>query len=249
MTRYFENLRKIEFILTWNCTGKCRHCSQGDHPKDKTFLDPLLGARVVRELAEKHVIETVMTFGGEPLLCPDGVEAIMSAARNAKIPHRQVITNGYFTEDPDRMRRVVQMLAESGCNDLLLSVDAFHQETIPLETVRAFALLAKEARIPLRLQPAWLVRREDDNIYNEKTRSVLDLLQKDGFSVGDGNVIFPEGNASRYLSEYFTDSAPENPYAEDPNDVRTLSVEPDGTLLGQSLYKKGIWEILEAYEP
>lgn len=249
MNVYLKNLNKIEFVLTWNCTGRCKHCSQGDHPKTREHLDPAVGTNLIREVAAHYKIQTVMVFGGEPLLYPEDAAKLMAAARDAGIPHRQIITNGCFTKDENEMRRVGRLLAESGVNDLLLSVDAFHQETIPLETVRTFALFAKEAGIPLRLQPAWLVSPEDQNFYNEKTRAILNTLALDGFPVGSGNVIFPEGNAKKYLAEFFTDSAPEDPYVEDPQDIRCLSVDPDGSLLGENLREKSVLEILKNYGP
>ena len=68
------------------------------------------------------------------------------------------------------------------------------------------------------------------------------------FAVGDGNVIFPEGNAKRYLSEYFTDFIPDNPYREDKRDLRTLSVDADGSVLNGNLYEASILELMEAYQ-
>ena len=97
----------------------------------------------------------------------------MSAAKELNIPKRQVITNGYFSKNAEKICEVAERLAECGVNDLLLSVDAFHQETIPLETVKVFATEAKKNGIPIRLQPAWLVSKTDDNPYNRKTREIL----------------------------------------------------------------------------
>ena len=245
MNPYLKHLNKIEFVLTDACTGACRHCSQGDHPKTGAHLDPELGIQLIREVSARYEIQTVMVFGGEPLLYPRATAELIGAARGAGIPHRQIITNGFFTKNKDEMRRVAKLLAESGVNDLLLSADAFHQETIPLETVKTFAHSAKEAGIPVRLQPAWLVSKDDPNPYNEKTRGILNAFE--GFSVGSGNVIFPEGNAKKHLAEYFTDSVPENPYVEDPKDLRTLSVDQNGDLLGENLYEKSVWEILNNY--
>jgi hypothetical protein len=45
--------------------------------------------------------------------------------------------------------------------------------------------------------------------------------------VSAGNVIFPEGNALKYLAEYFVGDIHENPYVEDPRDVRCVSVSPN----------------------
>ena len=165
------------------------------------------------------------------------------------VPKRQVITNGYFTRDESKMREVAKGLAECGVNDLLLSVDAFHQETIPLDAVMKFAVVACEEGIPMRLQPAWLVSPTDKNPYNLRTRALLDDFSDLGIRENEGNVIFPEGNAKKYLSEYFTESAAENPYIEDPRDVRCVSFDPDGGVFDRNLYKEDILDILAAYAP
>jgi hypothetical protein len=160
-----------------------------------------------------------------------------------------VITNGYFSKDGEKICKTAERIAECGVNDLLISVDAFHQESIPLETVKAFAKAAKAYAIPIRLQPAWLVSPSDSNPYNEKTRELLESLSDLELSVGDGNVIFPEGNAVKYLSEYFKDNAPENPYYEDPCDVKCLSFSPNGEVLSGNVYQNDIIDIIRAYRP
>ena len=249
MNQYLKNLNKIEFVVTYACTGRCKHCSEGDHTSCGEKIDPVIAADAVRKIAAEYDIKTVMTFGGEPLLHTDAVYEIMTAARELNIPKRQVITNGYFSKDVDKIRAVARRLAECGVNDLLLSVDAFHQETIPLGVVRTFAAEAKNCGIPLRLQPAWLVSVTDDNPYNIKTREILDVLADLELPVGEGNVIFPEGNALKYLAEYFIDSLPENPYRDDPCNVKCVSFEPNGNVLGKNVYRKDIMEIIKNYVP
>ena len=249
MNQYFKNLNKIEFVVTYACTGRCKHCSEGDHSSCSERIDPQIAADVVRKIAAEYDIKTVMTFGGEPLLYTDAVERIMTAANELNIPKRQVITNGYFSKNADRIREVANGLALCGVNDLLLSVDAFHQETIPLDVVKKFAGEAKACGIPIRLQPAWLRSAVDDNPYNIKTREVLDSFADMGISVNEGNVIFPKGNALKYLAEYFTDELPENPYVEDPCDVRCVSFEPNGSVLGGNVYERDIMEIIKNYVP
>ena len=249
MNQYLKNLNKIEFVVTYACTGRCKHCSEGDHTSCGERIDSELAADAVRKIGLEYDIQTVMTFGGEPLLYTDAVERIMTAAKELNIPKRQVITNGYFSKNTDKILEVAEELAVCGVNDLLLSVDAFHQETIPLDVVKQFATEAKKYRIPIRLQPAWLVRATDDNPYNRKTRGILDSFADMGISVGEGNVIFPEGNALKYLAEYFTDVFPENPYVEDPRDVRCLSFSPNGDVLGGNVYERDIMEIIIDYKP
>ena len=103
--------------------------------------------------------------------------------------------------------------------------------------------------IPLRLQAAYLVSPEDDNPYNVKTREILDSFKELNVPIGDGNVVFPEGNALKYLAEYFTETRPENPYVEDRCDVRCVSFSANGDVLGGNVYRKDIMEIIKDYKP
>ena len=249
MNEHLKNLEKIEFVVTYACTGRCKHCSEGDHTVCGEHISPEIAADAVRKIATEYDIKTVMTFGGEPLLYPEPVYAVMSVATELDIKKRQIITNGYFTKSRDKMCEVVRRLADIGVNDLLLSVDAFHQETIPLDVVKDFAREALTCGIPMRLQPAWLVSADDDNPYNKRTREILDSFSEMKIPVSEGNVIFPEGNAKKYLSEYFACGAPENPYVEEPADVRCVSFSPDGEVLGGNVYKTDIMQILKEYDP
>jgi hypothetical protein len=247
--QYLTNLNKIEFVVTNACTGRCKHCSEGDHTACNERIDPQVAADAVRRVAAEYDIKTVMAFGGEPLLHPTAVYAVMSAAKDMKIPRRQVITNGYFSNDVGRIREVAERLADCGVNDLLLSVDSFHQETIPLDTVKSFATEARRLGIPVRLSPAWLVSCDDNNPYNLKSREILDSFVEADIPVGEGNIVFPEGNALKYLSEYFNDSKPENPYVEDLRDVRCLSFSQNGDVLNGNVYQKDIMDIIRDYYP
>jgi len=249
MNRYLKNLNKIEFVVTYACTGRCKHCSEGEHTNCGERIDPQIAADAVRKIAAEYEIKTVMTFGGEPLLYADAVYAIMTTASELNIPKRQIITNGYFSKNADRIHEVAERLAACGVNDLLLSVDAFHQETIPLDVVKIFAAEAKACGIPIRLQPAWLVSATDENPYNRKTWEILNSFADMNITANEGNIIFPEGNALKYLAEYFTGELPENPYVEDTSDVRCVSFSPNGNVLGGNVYEQDIIEILEKYNP
>ena len=249
MNKCLKNLEKIEFVVTYACTGKCRHCSEGDHKSCGKHIDAKVAAEAVRKISSVYDIKTVMTFGGEPLLYPETVCAVMKTASELEIQKRQVITNGYFSKDTEKIRDVACRLAKSGVNDLLLSADAFHQEYIPIGPVKLFAEEVKNAGVPIRIQPAWLVSKDDDNPYNIRTKEILAEFSSIGIAENEGNVIFPEGNALKYFAEYFKDSVSENPYVEDPADIRCVSFDPNGDVLGGNLYEKDVMEIIEEYTP
>ena len=248
MNPYLKNLSRIEFVVTMACTGKCKHCSQGEH-RSNDSIDKNLSVNAVRKIAEEYNITSLMTFGGEPLLYPDTVCQIHKTAADMNIPHRQLITNGYFSKDIHKINSVALMLADSGVNDILLSVDAFHQETIPLDVVKTFAKAVLETGTPIRVQPAWLVSADDDNPYNLETRKTLAEFENMGITANEGNVIFPAGNALKYLGDYLKPKAEnENPYWEDPKDVRAICFSANGDILGSNIYKKDIMAILDDYK-
>lgn len=190
-----------------------------------------------------------MTFGGEPLLYPDVICKIHSVAKKMNIPQRQLITNGFFSKNTDKINAIALQLAESGVNDILLSVDSFHQETIPLETVKNFAQSIMRNGVPLKTHPAWLVSDTDKNVYNQKTSEILKEFEQMGIESSEGNIIFPSGNALKYLSEYLDKNQTVNPYEQNPKDIQAISISPNGDVLDGNVYKTDIISIIENYTP
>ena len=250
MNPYIKNLNKIEFVVTMACTGRCKHCSEGDHDGFTEHIDRTVAVEAIRKICSYYDISTVMTFGGEPLLYPETICEIHKTAASLGVAKRQVITNGFFSKDRGKIKTVSLSLADSGVNALLLSVDAFHQETIPLDTVMFFAECAVNSGIPIKLQPAWLVSPEDQNPYNETTKEIIRAFEPLHIPLNQGNVIFPSGNALKYLREYFDDNAaPFSPYEEDPEDIRTISFDANGDVLNGNVYQTDILEIIRTYRP
>lgn len=250
MNEYVKNLNRIEFVVTMACTGKCKHCSEGEHINCKGHIDTELAVKSICEICEKYKIESLMTFGGEPLIYPEVVCAIHKTATKMGIEKRQLITNGFFSNKKERIEEVVKNLEESGVERLLLSVDAFHQETIPIEPVKYFAGCVSNSKIHIQLSPAWLVSEEDGNPYNLRTKEILKEFEDLNIPVGTGNVIFPSGNALKYLSEYFDEGIEySSPYDEDPYDIQAIGFSPNGNVLNGNIHNKDILDILDSYRP
>ena len=248
MNQYLKNLNRIEFVITYACTGCCKHCSQGNHTAFREHIDNEKARELVKSVAGKYQINSLMTFGGEALIYQETVCAIHSMAAEMKIPRRQLITNGFFSKDIDKIKSVAQSLIQSGVNDILLSVDAFHQETIPIEPVKMFADEIYKSGGWIKVQPAWLVSKEHDNPYNRKTKEILKPFIDDGIQENDGNVILPNGNARKYLSDYFDlDKEYVSPYTENPRDIHAISINPNGDVLNDNIFQTDILEILEKY--
>jgi MoaA/NifB/PqqE/SkfB family radical SAM enzyme len=262
LSKYID-LNRIEFVVTNSCSGHCKHCSNGEQPNRGESVRAEAAVKTVKQLAERFTIESVMTFGGEPMLYADTVCAIHAAARDCGIPERQLITNGYFSKDESVIDKTAKALCNAGVNDILLSADAFHQEYIPLEPVMAFADALLRHHVPrLRVQPAWVVNEEHDNPYNRETERILTLFTDKGIMANEGNNIFPSGNALKHLSEYF--SPPDEmdlfapcgsfPYTGRIDEVTSVGINPNGDVTICSptignIYKTDVLDIVDTYDP
>lgn len=203
LNKYINKIERLEFTITNGCTGNCKHCSEGNLPGNKK-LDLEKAANVITDISSAYDLKSIMTFGGEALLYPDTVCAIHEKAMECNIPTRQLITNGCFSKNEDKIIEVAKNLNKVGVNDILLSVDCFHAESLPLEWVCMFArALCDNYNGRFRLQPTWVNDELDDNPYNRKTKECLAYFDDLHIERNGGDSVFPSGNAVKYLSEYF----------------------------------------------
>ena len=84
----------------------------------------------------------------------------------------------------------------------------------------------------------------------KKTKEIIRAFDHLHIPLNQGNVIFPSGNALKYLREYFDDNAsPVSPYEEDPKDIKTISFDANGDVLNGNVYETDILEIIRTYRP
>ena len=88
--RATPQLTRVEFVLTRACTGRCKHCALGEIKPENTreHIEYSRLAGLLTRIKSEHPIESVMCFGGEPLLYPDEACAIFEEAKQAGIPRR-----------------------------------------------------------------------------------------------------------------------------------------------------------------
>ena len=261
LNTYIKNIKRVEFTINNSCTSRCKHCSEGQL-KANQVLDDKKAKGALETLAKAYDIQSIMTFGGEALIYPEKVCSIHQMAKTCGIPHRQLITNGCFSKNPTRIVEVVKMLEASGVNDLLLSVDCFHVEYLPLEWVRQFAeALVKYYTGDVHLQPSWVRSEEDDNPYNQKTRECLDYFKELQIEKNEGDIIFPGGKAAIYLAEYFEKKPIDldfkcgmAPYSTPLDAIDELMINCNGDVLAcifpiGNINKQSILDIILQYDP
>ena len=260
----FMDIKRIEFIVTFQCGGKCKHCQSGadinKHDSHRHVLSEY-AVNAVKKIASAYDVTSVMTFGGEPLYYPEVTVAIHRAATECGIKTRQILTSGFFTSSAEKSGFVANTLADAGVNDLLLSVDSFHQEHIPFETVYQFAGDIINAKIPgATLYPAWLVSKEHQNPYNAKTKEILERFSDLAISVDEyENQITLVGHAVKSLQKYYekpkiTLSADEPHKCSELLSVTDISITPNGDFMVcgfviGNIYEDDVLDIIARYNP
>ncbi len=266
MSQYL-NLNRIEFSITYRCISHCKHCQVG--PDERAMrpaaLPPELADRAVREISAAYPIRSMMTFGGEPLLYPETVYAAHAAARDCGIPDRDVITSLGTPRKVEVFRQVARKLAESGVNGVYISVDAFHQEYIPVDVVRRNVLALLGAGISnLEWNISWVISPDHENPWNERTRQIKETIADLPVRYNDEDPIrvTPMGFAVDNLAEYLPprQACPggrcgDIPYTNPLDEITCVSVEPDASLsvcfglnIG-SMRERSAAEICQAYDP
>lgn len=265
MNKYLP-VNRIEFAVTYLCNSKCRHCQLGEEEERRKFpshINKNLAVEIVGKVGKKYHPKSIMTFGGEPLLYPEIVCAIHKEARKVGIPVRDVITNGFWSRKTGEIQEIAEKLVESGLNEATISIDCFHQEFISLDIVKKTAESLLKAGIKhVSWDPCWVVSKDHDNPYNQKTRAILKQLKYLPVEEGEGNNVQPKGRAILWLKDFLPSRTKtpngkcgDLPYTEKLDSVKTLYVEPDGRIAVCNDFYIGnaseidVIDIIENYDP
>jgi hypothetical protein len=259
------NIERIEFIVTYRCISHCKHCCVTEDQRSSApkALEAETAVDLIRQITHEYSPQSIMTFGGEPLLFPDTVCTIHAAARESGIKRREIITSGGWPREESEFRRVALRLAGSGVTHIALSVDVFHQEYVPLAILERNSKLLLDAGIlHLSWNPCWVIAREHPNKWNQSTKSILKSLEYLRIPESEGNIVQPTGNATEWLRDFLPSkmampqgSCENVPYASRLNNIRGISLEPNGdiqickeVIIGNT-GQKDILEKLRNYDP
>jgi hypothetical protein len=262
MGQYIK-LNRLEFVVTWRCNSQCKHCSVvGNRTKKPVVISSELAVKIVKQITDVYSITSIMTFGGEPLLFPEVVSNIHQAAVTAGIAKREIITNAGWSCSANEAHSLALKLVESGVTNIAVSVDAFHQEHIPVDLVKRNVKSLIDTGLRVVWNPCWVVSQTHNNPWNKRTIEILDDLSSLGITVSEGNVVQPSGNALHWLADFMPLRSfhPEGkcedvPYAEKLDNITCISVEPDGSImickelpLGNAA-EQNVLDLLENFDP
>ena len=134
-------------ILSYRCTGECRHCMYACSPKwSGDWISENDLYRILSQLPDKILpsplgrdrvgINYGLHFtGGEPFLNFDLLVKGVKMAKNLGIPSIFVETNSFWCIDDESTRRRLETLRDAGLDGILVSVNPFLVEHVPFERI------------------------------------------------------------------------------------------------------------------
>jgi len=196
-------LKGLDFLLTFKCPSKCKHCSYRAGPERTGFITLEEAEKWLTDLSKTQVLQAITVHGGEPFLYFGILKGILKKAKELDINERWVITNAYWAENEEIAEKKLSELKEVGLKCITFSVDAFHQEYIPINTVKTGIEAATKIGFDKVAVDSYILGTEDsNNEYNIMTRYTISHL-KDLTNVRFAK--FPadlEGRAVDFLVDY-----------------------------------------------
>ena len=136
-------------ITNYFCTSRCRHCLYNCSPAwEKEYMTPQAAEEnllIIRRLG----CAAVHIGGGEPLLRPDKLSAVLEVATAIGVAVDYVETNSSWFKDNDSAVSMLSQLHEKGLQTLLVSISPFHNEFIPFAKVKGVIDAARKTGIDI----------------------------------------------------------------------------------------------------
>ena len=199
------DLKGLDLILTYECSGRCAHCCYRAGPGRDATMSLAEVEGYLAAVADQP-LEWILLFGGEPFTCYELLRECVALA--APLAPVLVFTNGYWATDPDVARRRLAGLQAVGLEYILFSVDAFHQAHVPLERI---AIGIEAARAlgyqTIEIDNRCLGEPDADNFFNRRTWALMSRLAERCDLTGVKVIRGPArmvGRAADELSPYLT---------------------------------------------
>ncbi len=170
-------IKGVDFLLTFKCPAKCKHCSYKAGPERTGRMKVADAEGYLKTLTEMQSLQAFAIHGGEPFLYLEDLKRILEKAKELEIVQRWVITNGYWTKTDAIATKKLRELKKAGLTHIVFSVDGFHQEYIPLETVKTGIEAAARVGFERVVVDSYFIGSSNkDNLYNIATKKALENL-------------------------------------------------------------------------
>jgi len=192
-------IRSLGLLLTYKCNAKCQHCAYACGPKFKGKMEVKDAENYIEQV--KDDLEVVCISGGEPSIYYDTLVKVVESATRVGISSIWVFTNGFWAQTDDVVREKLVPLKKKGVTKMIFSVDAYHQEFVPLEFVERAIQITMELGIDTEVDARFLGLPSAKNSQNLTTKRLLQQLHPLKVEIYESQPWYV-GRAAELLSHY-----------------------------------------------
>lgn len=132
---FIKSLSSGGVITNYHCVSRCGHCLYNCGPhRNKDYLDPDLAEKIFTVIAT-FGCRSVHIGGGEPLLNPAKLLAVLDSARKVGIKIDYVETNSAWFVDLKKAQSLLKNLQDLDVYTILVSISPFHNAFVPFDRV------------------------------------------------------------------------------------------------------------------
>ena len=225
---------RIGLMITEECDAACAHCWFDCAPTRGATMSQYDARTYVDEASRIPSIDWISLTGGEPMLHVDLVEGIVAYASDRGIK-TELVTNCSWAATPKKAFDLLRRLSDAGLNVLNISVDDFHQATIPFERVKisyeAAKILGTRIVVMTALSKSGSLRLADvSRLLGEEIPSPSEAVTLEHAAIGIESGFTPIGRGATIpRSEWYFDGSPLTGGCGAV--LRDLGVRPSGEVL------------------
>lgn len=142
----------LGLILGTGCNANCRICLWGSKLNNGPVMSVKNACNWIDQTHKYQGLKLIGFSGGELFLYLDTMKQIADYAMKKHGVPSGVSTNSFWAKTRDEAYNVLSILYEKGLREMLVSVDDFHQEYIPLEYVKNSLDVAQKLGIHSNIQ-------------------------------------------------------------------------------------------------
>jgi len=132
-------------ITNYHCVSRCGHCLYNCSPhREKAYLGESKAAAIFRRIVNLGC-HRVHIGGGEPLLHPQKLIAVLQAAARVGVGIDYVETNSAWFVEKQQAVDVIEKLLAAGVHTLLVSISPFHNAFVPFVRVKGVIAACRQA--------------------------------------------------------------------------------------------------------
>lgn len=224
------SLKGCEFLLTFKCIAKCRHCCYRASPLRRSVMAVDDFKKYMTILAHEQSLDCITFHGGEPFLFYKTLKRCIEIAHKLGQKEIELITNGYWGGNQTNAQRKLQELKKAGLSSIRFSVDTFHQEFVPFHSVHTAIDVARAIGFnKLVIISRFLGSVGSRNPVNMRTETLLERLGPPENFIIERKPLYIEGRAADQLAKHLQQKVAV------PKGICVLQLRADETLKNPSV--------------